>query len=72
MLHHKLIVVEHPGTNLITNLVNEEALLTIANQIAYQKRAKNNLRLEPMPYLNHRQQNMKSKPQTNLNRKSTI
>lgn len=49
MQHYKLIGGVLPGTNLITDLVNEEDLLSIANQIAYQKRAKENLRLGPMP-----------------------
>jgi len=40
MLHHKLIAGECPGTYLVTDLVNEEDLLTIANQIARQKLAK--------------------------------
>ncbi|MDL5384987.1 hypothetical protein ACTG2N_07660 [Aeromonas hydrophila] len=40
MLYHKLIAGEHPGTYLVTDLVNEEDLLTIANQIACQKLAK--------------------------------
>ncbi|MCF5728605.1 hypothetical protein K3H43_14615 [Aeromonas veronii] len=47
--HYKLIGGLLPGTNLITDLVNEEDLLSIANHIAYQKRAKGNLRLGPMP-----------------------
>jgi len=40
MLHHKLIAGEIPGTYLVTELINEEDLLTIANQIARQKQAK--------------------------------
>ena len=40
MLHHKLIAGEIPGTYLVTELINEEDLLTIANQIARQKLAK--------------------------------
>ncbi|MCR3927615.1 DNA repair protein RadC [Aeromonas caviae] len=40
MLHHKLIAGEHPGTYLVTDLVNEDDLLNIANQIARQKLAK--------------------------------
>ena len=40
MLHHKLIAGETPGTYLVTELINEEDLLTIANQIARQKLAK--------------------------------
>ncbi|KAJ8739071.1 DNA repair protein RadC [Aeromonas veronii] len=40
MLHHKLIAWEIPGTYLVTELINEEDLLTIANQIARQKLAK--------------------------------
>ncbi|MBA2799890.1 DNA repair protein RadC [Aeromonas veronii] len=40
MLHHKLIAGELPGTYLVTELINEEDLLTIANQIARQKLAK--------------------------------
>ncbi|MFM5577780.1 DNA repair protein RadC [Aeromonas veronii] len=40
MLHHKLIAGEQPGTYLVTDLVNEDELLTIANQIARQKLAK--------------------------------
>ena len=40
MLHHKLIAGEIPGTYLVTELINEEELLTIANQIARQKLAK--------------------------------
>ena len=32
MLHHKLIAGEHPGTYLLTALVNEDELLTIASQ----------------------------------------
>lgn len=40
MLHHKLIAGERPGTYLVTELINEEDLLTIANQIARQKLAK--------------------------------
>ncbi len=40
MLHHKLIAGEQPGTYLVTEQVNEEDLLTIANQIARQKLAK--------------------------------
>ncbi|MER0460375.1 DNA repair protein RadC [Aeromonas caviae] len=40
MLHHKLIAGELPGTYLVTELINEEELLTIANQIARQKLAK--------------------------------
>ncbi len=40
MLHHKLIAGEIPGTYLVTDLINEEDLLTIANQIALQKLAK--------------------------------
>ncbi|MFB2831371.1 JAB domain-containing protein [Aeromonas jandaei] len=40
MLHHKLIAGEIPGTYLVTELINEEELLTIANQIARQKQAK--------------------------------
>ena len=40
MLHYKLIAGECPGTYLVTDLVNEEDLLTIANQIARQKLAK--------------------------------
>ncbi|WP_425890152.1 RadC family protein [Aeromonas veronii] len=40
MLHHKLIAGETPGTYLVTELINEEDLLTIANQIARKKLAK--------------------------------
>ena len=40
MLHHKLIAGETPGTYLVTELINEEDLLTIANQIARHKQAK--------------------------------
>ena len=40
MLHHKLIAGEIPGTYLVTELINEEDLWTIANQIARQKLAK--------------------------------
>ncbi|MBF4800020.1 MULTISPECIES: RadC family protein [Aeromonas] len=40
MLHHKLIAGEIPGTYLVTELINEEDLLTVANQIARQKLAK--------------------------------
>ncbi|WP_323909643.1 RadC family protein [Aeromonas veronii] len=40
MLHHKLTAGEQPGTYLVTELINEEDLLTIANQIARQKLAK--------------------------------
>ncbi|MGL6349137.1 MAG: RadC family protein [Aeromonas sp.] len=40
MLHHKLIAGEIPGTYLVTELINEEDLLAIANQIARQKLAK--------------------------------
>ncbi|MGE6102959.1 RadC family protein [Aeromonas veronii] len=40
MLHHKLIAGEIPGTYLVTELIYEEDLLTIANQIARQKLAK--------------------------------
>ncbi|MBS4688476.1 DNA repair protein RadC [Aeromonas sobria] len=40
MLHHKLIAGEQPGTYLVTDLVNEDDLLNIANQIARQKLAK--------------------------------
>ena len=40
MLHHKLIAGEIPGTYLVTDLINEEDLLIIANQIALQKFAK--------------------------------
>lgn len=40
MLHHKLIAGEIPGTYLVTEMINEEDLLTIANQIAHQKLAK--------------------------------
>lgn len=40
MLHHKLIAGEIPGTYLVTEQINEEDLLTIANQIARQKLAK--------------------------------
>ncbi|WP_429060374.1 RadC family protein [Aeromonas veronii] len=40
MLHHKLIAGEIPGTYIVTELINEEELLTIANQIARQKLAK--------------------------------
>ena len=40
MLHHKLIAGEIPGTYLVTELIHEEDLLTIANQIARQKLAK--------------------------------
>ncbi|HHQ4563312.1 TPA: RadC family protein [Aeromonas veronii] len=40
MLHHKLIAGEQPGTYLVTGLINEEDLLSIANQIARQKLAK--------------------------------
>ena len=40
MLHHKLIAGEIPGPYLVTELINEEDLLTIANQIARQKLAK--------------------------------
>jgi len=36
MLHHKLIAGEIPGTYLVTELINKEDLLTIANQIARQ------------------------------------
>ncbi|PKQ77891.1 hypothetical protein AOX56_16025 [Aeromonas sobria] len=36
----KLIAGDNPGTNLATDLINEEDLLTIANQIARQKLAK--------------------------------
>ncbi len=32
MLHHKLIAGETPGTYLLTALVNEDELLTIASQ----------------------------------------
>lgn len=40
MLHHKVIAGEQPGTYLVTDLVNEDDLLNIANQIARQKLAK--------------------------------
>ncbi|WP_265451999.1 JAB domain-containing protein [Aeromonas salmonicida] len=40
MLHHKLIAGEISGIYLVTELINEEDLLTIANQIARQKLAK--------------------------------
>ena len=40
MLHHKLIAGEQPGTYLVTDLVNEDDMLNIANQIARQKLAK--------------------------------
>ncbi|MFQ2517994.1 RadC family protein [Aeromonas caviae] len=40
MFHHKMIAGEHPGTYLVTDLVNEDDLLNIANQIARQKLAK--------------------------------
>ncbi len=40
MLHHKLIAGEIPGTYLVTELIHEEDLLTIANHIARQKLAK--------------------------------
>ncbi|MGL6434653.1 hypothetical protein [Aeromonas caviae] len=40
MLHHKLIAGDLPGPYLVTDLSNEEDLLTIANQIASQKLAK--------------------------------
>jgi len=40
MLHHKLIAGEIPGTYLVTKLVIEDDLLSIANQIAHQKLAK--------------------------------
>ncbi|MDM5053455.1 hypothetical protein OB956_04040 [Aeromonas dhakensis] len=40
MLHHKLIAGEIPGTYLVTELINKEDLLTIANQIARQILAK--------------------------------
>lgn len=40
MLHHKLIAGEIPGTYLVTELINEEDLLTIAQAVARQKLAK--------------------------------
>ncbi|MGE4393265.1 MAG: hypothetical protein AB7E19_15720 [Aeromonas sp.] len=40
MLHHKLIAGEIPGTDLVTELINKEDLLTIANLIARQILAK--------------------------------
>ncbi|MGY1493653.1 hypothetical protein [Aeromonas dhakensis] len=40
MLHHKLIAGEIPGTYLVTELINKEDLLTIANLIARQILAK--------------------------------
>ncbi len=39
MLHHKLIARKSPGPYLVTEPINEEDLLTIANQIARQKLA---------------------------------
>ena len=35
MLHHKLIAGEIPGTYLVTELINKEDLLTIANPDSY-------------------------------------
>ncbi|MDX7744198.1 Mov34/MPN/PAD-1 family protein [Aeromonas veronii] len=40
MLHHKLIAGEHPGTYLITDIVTDDDLLTIAREIARSKLAK--------------------------------
>ncbi|WP_240038665.1 hypothetical protein [Aeromonas allosaccharophila] len=45
MLHHKLIAGEIPGTYLVTELINEEDLLTIANQITHTHLATTALRL---------------------------
>lgn len=40
MLHHKLIAGEIPGTYLVTELINEEDLLAIAQAVARQNLAK--------------------------------
>jgi DNA repair protein RadC len=37
MLHHKLIAGEQPGTYRVTDLLNEEELLTIVSQTVLQK-----------------------------------
>ncbi|HHP5358707.1 hypothetical protein [Aeromonas sobria] len=72
MLHHKLIAGEIPGTYLVTELINEEDLLTIANQIARQKRAKGNLRLGPMPSPALLNTTLEIETKTNPNRKNTM